>query len=147
MSRRFFYFDIYYAVELHDWIIDKSGGLAGINNLGLLESPLEHIQNDLYYPEFEDKLTHLVFSVNKSHAFVDGNKRSSIALGSYFLELNGYNYAVKKFELAMENIAVWVAEGLISKDLLGEIIKSLIYEEDYNEALKLQILLAISKND
>ena len=147
MSRRFFYFDIYYAVELHDWIIDKSGGLTGINNLGLLESPLEHIQNDLYYPEFEDKLTHLVFSVNKSHAFVDGNKRSSIALGSYFLELNGYNYAVKKFELAMENIAVWVAEGLISKDLLGEIIKSLIYEEDYNEALKLQILLAISKND
>ena len=54
MSRRFFYFDVYYAIELHDWIIDKSGGLAGINNLGLLESPLEHIQNDLYYPEFED---------------------------------------------------------------------------------------------
>lgn len=47
----------------------------------------------------------------------------------------------------MENIAVWVAEGLISKDLLREIIKSLIYEEDYSEALKLQILLAISRND
>ena len=143
MSRRFFYFDIYYAVELHDWIIDKSGGLTGINNLGLLESPLEHIQNDLYYPEFEDKLTHLVFSVNKSHAFVDGNKRSSIALGSYFLELNGYNYAVKKFELAMENIAVWVAEGLISKNLLGEIVKSIIYEDDYSESLKLKIFLAV----
>ena len=147
MSRKFLYFDVHYAVKLHDWIINNSGGLAGIYNLGLIESPLEHIQNDDYYPEFEDKLTHLVFSINKSHAFADGNKRSSIALGGYFLELNGYDYIVKKFELKMENIAVSVAEGLISKDLLGEIIKSLIYEEDYSEALKLQILLAVSGDD
>jgi death-on-curing protein len=145
MSTQFFYFDIHYAVKEHDWIIENSGGLAGVMNLGLLESPLEHIQNDDYYPEFEDKLTHLVFSINKSHAFADGNKRSSIILGCYFLELNGYDYAVKKFVLEMENIAVWVAEGLISKDLLGEIIKSLIYEDDYNESLKLKIIFAISK--
>ncbi len=144
MSKRFFYFDVYYAVKEHDWIIDNSGGRAGVMDLGLLESPLEHIQNDDYYPEFEDKLTHLVFSVNKSHAFVDGNKRSSIVLGCYFLELNGYDCVVKKFVLEMENIAVWIAEGLISKDLLREIIKSLIYEDDYSEALKLQIFLAIS---
>jgi death-on-curing protein len=145
MSTQFFYFDIHYAVKEHDWIIENSGGLAGVMDLGLLESPLEHIQNDDYYPEFEDKLTHLVFSINKSHAFADGNKRSSIILGCYFLELNGYDYAVKKFVLEMENIAVWVAEGLISKDLLGEIIKSLIYEDDYNESLKLKIIFAISK--
>jgi death on curing protein len=144
MGQKFFYFDIHYAVEVHDWIVDNSGGLSGTYDLGLLEGPLEHIQNDLYYPEFEGKLTHLVFSVNKSHVFVDGNKRSSIALGCYFLELNGYDYAVKKFVLEMENIAVWVAEGLISKDLLGEIIKSLIYEDDYSEALKLKIILSIS---
>ena len=143
MSRKFFYFNIHYAVELHDWIINNSGGLAGINNLGLLESPLEHIQNDLYYPEFEDKLTHLVFSVNKSHVFIDGNKRSSIELGCYFLKINGYGYVVKKFVLEMENIAVWVAEGLISKNLLGEIVKSIIYEDDYGESLKLKIFLAV----
>jgi len=143
MSKQFFYFDIHYAVKEHDWIIDNSGGLSGVRDLGLLESPLEHIQNDDYYPEFENKLTHLVFSVNKSHAFIDGNKRSSIVLGCYFLQINGYDYAVKKFVLEMENIAVWVAEGLISKDLLEEIIKSLIYEDDYSESLKLQIFLSI----
>ncbi|WP_055077390.1 type II toxin-antitoxin system death-on-curing family toxin [Pseudanabaena sp. 'Roaring Creek'] len=145
MSKQFFYFNIHYAIDLHDWIISNSGGLSGINNLGLLESPLEHIQNDLYYPEFEDKLTHLVFSIIKSHAFVDGNKRSSIELGCYFLKINGYDYIVKKFVLEMENIAVWVAEGKINKDLLREIIKSLIYEDDYSESLKLEILIAISK--
>ncbi|PZO38892.1 MAG: type II toxin-antitoxin system death-on-curing family toxin [Pseudanabaena frigida] len=145
MSKQFFYFNIRYTIDLHDWIISNSGGLAGINNLGLLESPLEHIQNDLYYPKFEDKLTHLVFSINKSHAFVDGNKRSSIELGCYFLKINGYDYIVEKFVLEMENVAVWVAEGKINKDLLREIIKSLIYEDDYSESLKLEILIAISK--
>ena len=143
MNKKLFYFDIYYAIKAHDWLIDNSGGLTGINNLGLLESPLAHIQNDDYYPEFEDKLTHLVFSVNKSHAFMDGNRRSSITLGCYFLELNGYDYVVKKFVLEMENIAVWVAEGLISKNLLGEIVKSIIYEDDYSESLKLKIFLAV----
>jgi death on curing protein len=82
MEDRIFYFNIEYAVEVHDWIIEKSGGSPGINNLGLLESPLQHIQNDGYYPEFHHKLTHLVFSINKSHVFTDGNKRSSIALGA-----------------------------------------------------------------
>ncbi len=138
------YFDIAHAIEVHDWIINESGGMSGINNLGLLESPLEHIQNDDYYPTIEDKLTHLVFSIIKFHAFSDGNKRSSIALGSYFLKLNGYDYAVKDFVIKMENISVWVAEGKISKEILGEIIKSLIYEDNYSESLHLKILHLIS---
>ncbi len=58
---RYFYFDVKYAVNTHDWIIEISGGLTGTKDIGQLESPLEHIQNDWYYPEIEDKLTHLVF--------------------------------------------------------------------------------------
>lgn len=86
----FNYFDIEHAIEIHDFIINESGGSHGVNDLGLLESVLEHIQNDFYYSEFEKKITHLVYSVNKNHAFSDGNKRSSIALGAYFLELNDF---------------------------------------------------------
>jgi death on curing protein len=139
MGGKFFYFDIHYAVEIHDWIIQNSGGLAGENNLGLIESALQHIQNDFYYPELHHKLTHLMFSINKFHAFSDGNKRSSIALSAYFLELNGYEFIVKKFVLEMENISVWLAEGKISKDLLGELIESVICENDFNEELKLKL--------
>ncbi|MCH7524690.1 MAG: type II toxin-antitoxin system death-on-curing family toxin [Bacteroidetes bacterium] len=93
----FYYFNLEYAIKEHDFIINESGGSEGVNNIGLLDSILEHIQNDLYYPEFEVKLTHLVFSVNKNHAFSDGNKRSSIALGAYFLEINGLEYCIDKF--------------------------------------------------
>lgn len=118
---------------------------AGYRDIGLLDSVLDHIQNDMYYPSFPEKLTHLVFSVNKFHAFNDGNKRASISLGAYFLELNGYDYCVRTFMLRMENIVVWVAEGKIDKSLLGEMICSLIEEDDYSESLKLKIIEAVSE--
>lgn len=59
------YFTTSYAIERHDKIIEISGGLEGIKNIGDLESPLQHIQNDDYYPQIEDKVTHLFFTVNK----------------------------------------------------------------------------------
>jgi death-on-curing protein len=138
-----FYFDVKHAVKVHDHIIDVSGGLSGNRDVGLLSSVLEHIQNDVYYPSFYSKLTHLIFSVNKMHAFNDGNKRASLILGAYFLELNGYDYCVNNFILRMENIVVWVAEGKISKEFLEEIVVSLIEEEDFSELLKLKIIEVI----
>ena len=139
------YFTLEYAIKKHDFIIDESGGSHGVNDIGLLDSVLEHIQNDLYYPEFEIKLTHLVYSVNKNHAFSDGNKRSSIALGAYFLEINGLSYCIDKFIIEMENISVHIADTRIDKDLLYEIIYSIINENDFGEDLKIKIIDAISE--
>ena len=136
------YFDTEHAISVHDGIINNSGGLMGILDIGLLESSLEHIQNDLYYPELEDKITHLFYSINKNHSFQDGNKRSSIALSSYFLEINNCAFRIDRFICEMEDIAVDVADNRIEKDLLHEIIASLIYDEDYNEELKLKIIEA-----
>ncbi len=138
------YFNTLYAIKTHDKIIETSGGLHGIKNIGDLESPLEHIKNDDYYPDIENKVTHLFFAINKNHSFNDGNKRSSIALSAFFLELNGYDFVVVKFIIEMENIAVHVADNRIDKDLLFEIITSLIYEEDYSEELKLKIIASLS---
>jgi death on curing protein len=147
MNDQFLYFDSEHAVRVHDWIIENSGGRAGINDLNLLHGPLEHIQNDDYYPSLEEKLTHLIFSINKNHAFSDGNKRSSIALGAYFLELNGYEYCIQYFVQEMENIAVWIADNMIDKELLHHIIVALVYEDDYPEWLKLSITHAISRQN
>ena len=136
------YFDTAHAITVHDDIINKSGGFQGIRDLGQLESILEHIQYDLYYPNFENKLTHLFYAINKGHTFSDGNKRSSIALSTYFMEVNGYDFAVSKFIIEMENIAVDVADNRIEKELLAEIITSIIYEDDYSDELKLKLIEA-----
>jgi len=144
---KLFYPDIHYTLAIQREIIDLSGGLHGVREQGLLESTLTHIQNDDYYPTFEEKLTHLLFSVNKSHAFVDGNKRSSIALAAYFLTLNGLGARVTHFIREMENIVVWVAENKISKDLLFNLVLSLLGEDDYPEELKLRLAVAIGLDE
>ncbi|ELI7915053.1 type II toxin-antitoxin system death-on-curing family toxin [Yersinia kristensenii] len=141
---QFNYFDIHHAVKVHDWIIENSGGLSGVRDIGVLESALYHIQNDWYYPGFVEKLSHLFFAINKFHTFSDGNKRSSIALSTYFLEINGFGHCVKLFVTEMENIAVWVADGAIDKDLLNLIIHDLVLCEELLEGTKLEITLAVS---
>ena len=138
------YFTAAYAIKIHDKIIEISGGRAGLKDYGNIDSPLSHIQNDDYYSTFEEKLTHLVFSFNKFHAFNDGNKRTSIAMGAFFLEVNGLDLFVDKFIIEMENIAVTVADNIINRDLLQEIITSITNEPDYSEGLKLNIISALS---
>lgn len=140
------YFDVQHAVEVHDWIIKHSGGLPGVKDLGQLESVLQHIQNDDYYPTFDAKLTHLIFGINKFHAFNDGNKRSSLTLGAYFLTLNGYDYCVQQFVVQMENIVVAVAEGAIRKELLQRVVVSLIEDDDFPDELKLDLLDAMVRD-
>lgn len=141
---KFEYFNSTYAIKVHDAIIEKSGGLLGVINLNLLESTLAHIKNDLYYPEIEDKITHLFFSINKNHCFNDGNKRSAIALSAYLLKLNGLDSKVDIFIKRMENITVYVAENKIDKELLNELISSTIYKYEYSEQLKLKLLNALN---
>jgi death-on-curing protein len=132
---------------VHATVICESGGLKGVKNPEYLESVLGHIQNDIYYPKFLDKITHLVFSVIKLHAFNDGNKRTGIALGAYFLELNGYDFSVTHFIREMENIAVWAAKNTIDRDLLKDLIEYMIIGENYPEELKLRFVRAIMASE
>lgn len=138
------YLNTEYAIKTHDKIIEISGGYRGINIIGNIDSPLYHIKNDYYYPTFEEKLNHLVFCINKFHGFIDGNKRTSIALGTFFLIINGLENISNKFVIEMENITVAVADNLIDKNLLLEIITSIINENEYSEELKIKIITAIT---
>ena len=132
------------AIEIHKKTIEYSGGgNYGILNIGFLYSALEHIQNDDYYPTFEDKLVHLIWSINRNHSFSDGNKRLSITLGAQFLLLNGYMFCVKRFMEEMENISYHLAAGRIDKEMLHKLIHSFLDgEDDFDEELKLEYLLA-----
>ncbi len=139
----YLYFPPDRAVQEHDKILNISGGKAGILHQGLLVSTLAFIQDDDYYPEFVDKLTHLVYSIAMNHCFVDGNKRSSIALGAYFLELNGHGNIVPAFMVEMENVVLWVAKGLVPKEMLLEINVSLLTSGELSEEIKLKLTEAL----
>lgn len=142
------YITIEQAVETHRQTVEKSGGgdIATLNG-GLLESVLSHIQNDDYYPSFEDKLTHLVWGACKFHCFSDGNKRIAISLGAQFLLFNGYLKLTSKFIHYMENISYHIAAGRIDKGLLHKIICALLDGKEEEEALKLEIYNAIRDDE
>ena len=127
-------------------VVVSGGGSEGIIDLGSIECAIDQIQDDLYYPEFEHKLTHLLWVANKSHGFIDGNKRIAITAASMFLLMNGYLSVAKDFMYRMETISYHVAAGNIDKELLLEIITSILYEEDYSEELKLKLIDVFSKN-
>lgn len=132
------YFNITYAVKEHNNIIDKVGGLAGVRDLGVLKSPLDHIQNDDYYPLFEDKITHLVFSIGMSHPFLDGNKRTSIVLGAFFLQINGYpTTVISNFIETMEHLIIMCIDHVITKEQLNEYITLIISDRPFSENLQL----------
>ena len=86
------YLSLEEALQIHQsTIINSGGGDMGELDVGKLDSVLNHIQNDDYYPTFLDKMVHLFFCACKFHSFVDGNKRIAITLTAMFLLKNGYN--------------------------------------------------------
>lgn len=135
------YFTLEQAIVTHQKTVKYSGGGAlGHFDLGRLDSVLQNIQNDDYYPTFVDKLTHLFFCTCEFHCFEDGNKRLAITLSAYFLLLNGYMAVAKQFFEITENISYQVAAGKIDKPLLHRIMTAIMdgtYESD--EELKLDI--------
>lgn len=144
----YIYLTIEQAIEVHALTVEKSGGGAqGTLEIQKLESVLEHIQNNDYYPTIEGKLTHLFFCSCKFHCFEDGNKRIAITLSAQMLLLNGYLRSIEAFIREAENISYHVAAGNIDKDLLGEWMTAILNGDEDDETLKLKIFSAISQND
>lgn len=125
-------------------IIKISGGAYGIIDKNKLCGILEQMKNDDYYPREVEKVSYLFFSLNKYHCFVDGNKRIALSASIDFLNLNGYGFVLNKFIREMENYSIYVAAGRVDRELLTEIIRSVIYEDDFSESLKFKIIDATS---
>lgn len=124
----------------------SGGGIYESLDIGKLDSVLQHIQNDEYYPTFVDKLTHLFFCTCEFHCFADGNKRLAITLSLQFLLFNGYMGIARNFMSITENISYHVAAGKISKELLHKIMTAIMdgtYE--LNKTLKIEIMNAIAE--
>ena len=133
------------AKIIHNKTIQYSGGgTYEALDVGKLDSVLQHIQNNDYYPSFVDKLTHLFFCTCQFHCFADGNKRLAITLSVQFLLLNGYMGIAKNFMAVTENISYHVAAGKINKELLHKIMTAIMDGTyDCDEILKLEILNVI----
>lgn len=119
------YLNLAEVLELHQRIVQQSGGAGGIGELGALQSALAQPQmtfggQDLY-PTVESKASALCFSLVMNHPFVDGNKRIGHAAMETFLVLNGFELATDIDEA--EQVILRLAAGQLKRDELLDWIR------------------------
>jgi death-on-curing protein len=109
---------------IHAKIIDKTGGLHGVRDVGLLASLLERPKTSFggqeMYADIFTKAAVYFESLARYHIFIDGNKRTAVMASARFLFLNGYelmatNKQVEKFVIDvvvekhdLQTIAAWL---------------------------------------
>ena len=81
------------TLRLHEVLIERLGGKAGVRDMGLLESALMRPQTG-YYATLSLQAAALLQSLTQNHSFIDGNKRVAFATTAIFLRMNGYRLKV-----------------------------------------------------
>ena len=82
------------TLELHEQLIKRFGGSAGVRDLGLLESALLRPQTG-YYETLSLQAAALLQSLIQNYSFIDENKRVAFATTAIFLRMNGYRLNVE----------------------------------------------------
>jgi death on curing protein len=112
------YLSLYEILELHDRIIEITGGAKGIRDIRALESAINQSRitfnkTDLY-PDILTKAAALCFFLVMSHPFIDGNKRVGHAAMETFLILNGFEIEASIDE--QEKIILDLAAGKMDRE-------------------------------
>jgi death-on-curing protein len=113
------------VLYLHDESLARFGGLAGIGDLGLIESALGSAQNTYWYGSgglFEIAAAY-AFHIAESQAFNDGNKRTAAAAAITFLTLNGVRFP--KDDGSVYNAMIDVANKRLDKAGLSNTLRRL----------------------
>ena len=101
------------VILLHEKILDKTGGIRGIRDIGLLESavnsPFASFGGEDLYKTLDDKANQLCDSLIRNHPFLDGNKRIGILTMLVFLDLNGKKLNITNDEIV--SLGLGIAKG------------------------------------
>lgn len=104
------------ALIIHEKLIEKFGGSAGIRDINLLESalarPFSGFGDVEFYPTSAQKTAALIESVVVNHPFIDGNKRTGYVLMRLVLMLYGKDIDATQTE--KYDFVIKIASGIIS---------------------------------
>jgi death on curing protein len=88
------------VLAIHDILLVRFGGLAGIRDEASLESALDSPRNRFHHGETDPFMLAAACAqaISRNHPFVDGNKRVALACAAVFLMLNGYHVTLPEAE-------------------------------------------------
>lgn len=110
---------------IHQESIVMFGGLAGLRDLGLLESAVARPKHLLTYQKdcsIFDLATSLCVAIIRNHPFLDGNKRAGLLSARAFLFLNDYIF--EPLEVDEVEIILGVADGKVDEVELSKWFES-----------------------
>ncbi len=112
------------VLAVHDEQLARHGGLAGIRDLGAVESALARPRNLFEYENCDDVArlaAAYAFGIARNHGFSDGNKRTALVIADLFLMLNGYELSSTPHDNVLTILGV--ADGSLSEDELAGFIR------------------------
>ena len=114
------------VIGLHKRLIERTGGLPGLRDEGLLDSalasPFHTFDGEELYPTVVAKIARLTHSLVNNHAFADGNKRIGVYVMLVLLELN--HIAADFTDADIIHIGLRLADGSMrAEELLGLLIE------------------------
>lgn len=104
-------------LRLHQDTLEQEGGIAGIRDMGLLESAVATPRQELFgvvlHPDLASKAAAYLYHIARNHPFVDGNKRAPTMAALVFLHVNGAARLPEPGDL--EHATLAIAAGSMSK--------------------------------
>lgn len=109
------------AIAFHERQLAEHGGGIGVRDEGLLESALAKPQNLIAYGDGQIDVAAMAasyaYGIATNHPFIDGNKRTALAVSFVFVELNGFHMIAT--EPDAYTIFLGLAAGEISENDLA----------------------------
>lgn len=115
------------VIEIHKDQVERYGGHPGLRDYDLLCSavamPEASLEGIYLHTDIFEMAAAYVFRICQNHPFIDGNKRSGLACGLVFLEINDItiiDYVDKLYDTVMS-----VASGKLEKVEIAKILREL----------------------
>ena len=112
------------VLAVHDRQLAEHGGADGIRDTGAIDSALARARNLAAYgdPDAADLAAAYIHGLARSHAFIDGNKRTAWVAGRLFLADNGFGLEYDPVDAV--RMVEGVAAGRIGETALADWLRS-----------------------
>ncbi|AQT67930.1 Death on curing protein [Anaerohalosphaera lusitana] len=121
-----YFLDLEQVLRLHGSLIENYGGLAGVRDMGLLQSaiaaPQAAYEGQFLYNDIFEMAAAYLYHLVQNHAFLDGNKRIGAASAIVFLAIN--DIQIQNDEEGLVEITLGVAKGQIGKTEIAKFLRS-----------------------
>lgn len=100
------------VLVMHEEQIAEHGGLAGVRDLGLLDSALARPRNAWSYGQGDLVALAALYAagIMRNHPFADGNKRTGFLAAYAFLYVNGIEVVASEAEVIVQCLALAAGE-------------------------------------